>query len=296
MSRRTLRGLVVLVLTLLCCAQLASSARAETGEDLRSPKSRSTRFSAYSLPKGTWAIEAGALGLGNDELYGEIGGAVGLGAGFQLDVNLAHYGVGLFNISSRWNFLDTRHVALSLGLSFLYGHGDWVWILSPLAERLIEDTDLFSLPVNLTASVPVTHWLQFDLTAEYQYAKLIGQLGEGKTLYADALIGAERFVFRPGARFFLSDTTALELAALLPAFTKVPYEGTLSAELLGRGFQRSGEGEAKIAFSETWNLEVGLRSRFTPWMFGSFRLTFGPLADRFFSAPVYPTFSLEFRL
>jgi hypothetical protein len=285
---------LALAVSLVPCLAAAQPAT-EPGADLRAPAYRSTRQSAYSLPKGTWALELGALGMGENELYGQLGASRGFGAGIQLDVNLAHYSVGLFNFGARWNFLDTRHLALSFGATFIYGHGDWMWFLGPLARELVKGTDLYAVPINLRATVPVTRWLQFDLGVGYQYAKANGSIGEGRSFYAKTMVGASFVAIQPSVRLFLSNNTALELSAALRPYTRVPYEGDISGTFLGRGYQRSGSGEASVSFSKTWNVEVGVRTRITPWFFCSFRLAFGPLADLLFDAYVYPAFALEFR-
>lgn len=299
MRRLLLPSWLALVGLCLLASFTASPAKAapgyEPGGDLRAPAYRSTRQSAYSLPKGTWAVEVGALGLGQNELYGQLSAGRGFGAGIQIDVNLAHYSVGLFNIAARWNFLETRHFALAFAASFIYGHGAWMWVLGPLAQTLVQETDLYSVPLDLTASMPVTRWLQFDFGVDYQYAKANGDLGNGRSIYAKGLLGANSVSFRPGARLFLSADTALEMSASLRAFTHIPYEGDISAKFLRKGYERSGSGEASIPFSQTWNVEVGVRSRIRPWMFCSFRLAFGPVADMLFGAYVYPAFALEFR-
>jgi hypothetical protein len=287
---------LLLALALPALLTRSVAAQSAAGEvDLRSPAQRSTRYSAYSLPKGMWSVEVGALGMG-DELYGLFGGNYGLGEGFQIGLNLVHYATGLFNINARWNFLDREHLGLGVAVGFDYGHGAWVWVLDPLAQELVQDTDLFAVPISLTASVPLLPWLQFDLPVEYQYAAIFGTLGEGRSFYAEAQIGARQVRFRPGARFFLSKATAFEFGAILPAYTRVPFEGEITAELANQGYERSGSGEASVRFSETWNIEVGLRSSIRPWLFCAIRLDYGPRADVLYGALVYPSFSLEFRL
>jgi hypothetical protein len=231
-----------------------------------------------------------------DELYGLFGGNFGLGKGFQIGLNLVHYATGLFNINARWNFLDLEHVGLGVAVGFDYGHGAWVWVLDSIAQELVQDTDLIAIPISLTASVPLLRWLQVDLPVEYQHAVVFGTLGEGSSFYAEAQIGARQVRFRPGARFFISQDTAFEFGAILPAYTRVPFEGDITGELANQGYERSGSGEASVRFSETWNVEVGLRSSIRPWLFCAIRLDYGPRADILYGALVYPSFSLEFRL
>lgn len=263
--------------------------------DLRSPSERSTRYSAYSLPQGMWGFDLALLGISGDEVYGNIGVARGFGRGFQLDLNLLHWGVALFNASARWSFFEARHFALAADLGLIYAHGDWVWILSDLGQKVASGADLFALPLGLTASAPLTRWLQLDLVTKYQYSAVFGDVGLGESFYAETQFGARQLILRPGARFFVSDATAFELSARLPVYTRVPYQ-TDSTLDVGKGYGRSRDGYAKADFSQGWNLEAGVRSRLRPWLFASMRLHYGQVPKRLYGAALYPSFSLEFRL
>jgi hypothetical protein len=286
---------------LLAASLLASTARpvrAEPGATpeqtapafvgLQSPEQRSTRYSAYSLPKNAWSIDAGALGVSGDELYGRIGVAYGLAGRFQLDLNLLHWSAALFGLDARWTFLDTRYLAISASVGVVYGHGAWMWFLAPTAQKIVSDTNLFSVPFGLTASAPLTRWLQIDLRVEYQYSEYFGELGNGAAFYATSQIGARQLMLRPALRFFLSDASALELATKLPLYTKVPIE------IEGARASRSSYAEAK--FSDGWNVEAGLRSRLQPWLYATVRLHYGRVAKALYGAPLYPSFDLELRL
>lgn len=276
-------------------ASVQAQAQAEAS-DVRSPGQRSTRGSGYILPKGMWAFEAGALGVGDDELYGDLGIAYGLGAGLQVDVNLAHYTVGLFNIEGHVRLVETQRFAMAVDAAVLYGHGDWVWILDPAGEALLQDADLLSFPINLKASAAVQDWLQLDLGVGYRYATLLGSLGDGESFYASAQIGANQLKFSPGVRFFPSDATAFEFLADLPAYTRVPYEGEISVELADKGYERAGSDVAKVPFTESWSIEAGVRSRLRPGLFCAVRLHYGRMNEVLYDARLYPSFSLEFRL
>ena len=55
------------------------------------------------------------------------------------------------------------------------------------------------------------------------------------------------------------DNAALEIHALLPAHSAIPRE----------------DGEVTVPFEDTWSIELGLRSRFAPGVFGNIRLQYG---------------------
>jgi hypothetical protein len=289
-------GSLALALSLVAIARPAAAEAPEFASGLQSPEQRSLRYSAYALPKGMWAFDLGVLGVTGEELYGSLGIKYGFGAGLQLELNLAHYAVGLFNIGARWNFLEIPHFALAATVDFTYGHGAWIWIVAPLVRDVLQETDLIAVPIGVTASSALLSWLELDLGLSYRYATVWGSLGDGPSLYADAQLGAQQFIVHPGVRLFASDATAFEFSVDLPVYTWVPYEGTLTAELRDRGYERSGSGGATLALSETWKLEAAVRSRLTPWFFCTLRLHYGKSNKYLYSTTVTPSMSFEFRL
>jgi hypothetical protein len=289
-------GSLALGLSLVSLACPAAAETAGSLSGLRSPEQRSVRYSAYGLPDGMWSFDASALGVTGDDLYGSLGIRRGFGAGFNLELNLAHYAVGLFNVGAQWTFLDTAYVALAASVGFTYGHGAWMWIAGPVARDLLQDADLITVPAALTASSPILDWLQLDLSLNLRYGTVFGTLGDGDTLYAHAEIGARQVSFRPGARVFVSDATALELAFDLPVYTWVPWEGEITAEFANRGYEKAGSGGAELPTSDTWKLEAGVRSRLTPWLFCTFRLHYGRANRLLYSTTINPSLSFELRL
>jgi hypothetical protein len=253
----------------------------EPTHHLQSPEEASTRYSAYTLPGGTVGIDVGALGIGGGDSLAKLGVAYGFGAGVEVGLNVAHASFGLFNVTGRWHFIDTRHFDLGVRLGATYGHGEWFWVLGDVARKLVSNIDVVAIPVELTASMPVARFLQVDLGAGYRYAELFGTLGnEDKFFYIESELGLRQFGVRPGTRWFFWDNTALEVHALLPAYSAVPRE----------------DGEVKVPFSDTWSIEFGLRSRFVPGVFGNIRLQYGQVAKTVYGARLYPAFELEFRL
>jgi hypothetical protein len=297
-TRRTIHrtGSLALLLSLVSVAAPAAAEAQDSMTGLRSPEQRSVRYSAHALPKGTWAFDLSALGVTGEDVYGSLGIRHGFGGGFDAELNLAHYAVGLFNVGARWTFLDTSDVALAASVGFTYGHGAWMWPLAPLVRSLLQDADLITVPVEVIASAPVLNWLQLDLGASFRYGTVFGTLGDGATFYADAEIGARQVAFRPGARLFVSDATAIELAMDVPVYTWVPWEGEITAAQANEGYQRSGSGGATVRPSETWKIEGGVRSRVTPWLFCTLRLHYGRINRLLYLTTVNPSLSFEFRL
>lgn len=254
-------------------------AAAPVSSDLQSPEQVSTRFSAYTLPAHRWGISAGALDVGDGDAFALLSVAYGVGAGVQLNVNLAHVGVGLLNIGAGWHFIDTRYFDLGLKSGFWYGHGEWFWIADPLARKLLAKIDVVKVPVELTASSMVTRWLELDLSLQYSWAKLFGASSDEDSLFTKSQIGLVQFFMRPGMRFFISDNTALELFVKLPFYTEVPI----------------GKRNPTLPFKDTWWLEGGLRSRFARGLYGNIRLYYASISDVLYGARLYPAFEIEVR-
>jgi hypothetical protein len=249
-------------------------------DDLQSTAQRSTRYAAYTVPAGTWSLDVGAFGISGGDAFAKLGAAYGLGAGFEVEMNMAHVSVGLLNVSAAWHFIETRHFDLGVRAGFWYGRGEWFWIAQGAAKSLVSKVDVVSVPIALTASAPLTPWLQLDLGVQYTYGDAFGVTDGDRSILEDAQIGIRQLFFRPGVRVFLSDNTALELFAKLPAVTDVPTSRAATT----------------LPFSKTWTIEAGLRSRLADGLFGNLRLHYGDVSDAVYGAALYPSFDIEFRL
>lgn len=254
---------------------------AQTNEvfGLQSPEQVSTRYSAYTLPAHQWGIGTGALGVGDGDAFALLAVAYGVGAGVQVNLNLAHAGVGLLNLSAGWHFIDTRYVDLGFKSGLWYGHGEWFWIADPLAKKLLAEIDLVKIPIELTASSMPTGWLELDLSLQYNWAKLFGASPDDDSLFTKSQIGLVQLFARSGARFFISDNTALEFFVKLPFYTAIPLEGR----------------SPTVPFEKTWWFEGGLRSRLAPGLFGNIRLNYAAISDVLYGARLYPAFEVEIR-
>jgi hypothetical protein len=247
--------------------------------DLQSPEQASTRYSAYTLPAHMVSFESGALGIGGGDVVALMGISYGLGAGFQINANLAHFAVGMFNLGVGYHFIDTRYFDLGAKLGAWYGHGKWYWIATPAAEKLISKIDVVALPIELTATSTPARWLEVDLSVAYAWASFFGSAPSERSPFADNEIGLRQFFLRPGVRFFLADHTAFEVSTKLPLYTAIPLE----------------DRTPEVRFKRAWAVEGGFRSRFARGLFGSIRLHYGSISDALYGARVYPSFEIELR-
>jgi hypothetical protein len=248
---------------------------------LRDPEQADLRHSAYTLPPGMWGLSVSALGIGGGDAFAKLGVSRGFGSGIAVDLNLAHLGVGLLNLSAAWHFLDTRHVDLGLRAGIWYGHGDWFWTAEGLTKRLVANLDVLNIPVALTGSVPIGHWGQLDLSIQYTYAQLYGSSASAdeSSPYTDSELATRQFFFRPGARAFLSDDTALQVSLKLPVKSEIALE----------------DAATELSFADVWSFEAGIRSRFAAGVFGALRLQYGQVSDVLYGASLFPSFEVEMR-
>lgn len=280
MRRASLAAALAFALTALGARAAVAQEPAEgAAVGLQSPEQVNTRHAAYTLPANVWSFESGALGVGGGDVVALMGVSYGLGAGFQLSANLAHFSVGLFNVSAGYHFIDTRYFDLGARLGAWYGHGAWYWIATPAAKKIVSKIDVFTVPMELTASSMPTPWLELDFSASYAWATIFGSSPSERSPFADNEIGISQFFLRPGARFFIADHTAFELSAKLPLYSAIPLEDSTPT----------------LPFEQTWALESGLRSRLARGLFGSVRLHYGSISKVLYGARVYPSFEVEFR-
>lgn len=257
--------------------------------DLQSVTQRDTRNSAYSLPRGTWGFGAGAFGLGGGDAIAKLGVAYGLGAGVEMQINVAHASVGILNFATFWQFIDTPHFALAARAGIWYGHGEWFWILTEPGEDLVSDIDVLNVPLILAASMPISKQFQFDFDVRYTYANIYGAFTQVGAIFRDPPFGLRQFELRPGVRIFLTDTTELDITANLPLYSSRSYARP-------EGMMADGQDFKKVPFSDTWGAEFGPRSRLMENLFGSVRLHYSAIARGFYGTSLYPSFDVELRL
>ena len=263
-------------------APVAPAAAPASAGSLQDPEQADTRYSAYSLPLAVWGLDVSALGIGGGDAFAKLGVSLGLGAGLDVSMNLAHVGLGLLNLSGGWHFLDTRYFDLGFRVGVWYGHGAWFWTAERLEERIVSQLDVLNVPLALTASVPIPRWAQLDLGLQYTYAQVFGASDSSREAspFSDAQLDTLELFLRPVARWFITHDTALALSAKLPLSSSVALRGRTS----------------ELAFSDTWSFEAGLRSRFSRGLFGNLRLYYGSVAYAMYGAHLYPSFELELRL
>jgi hypothetical protein len=258
------------------------------GSGLQGPQERSRRYSAYALPRGTWAFDLGMFSGSGNDVFARLGAAVGLGAGLELDVNVGHYVFGLFNASARWQFVGTKHFALGASVGVWYAHGDWLWIYGGLIKRLIDGLDIVNIPTSLTASFPISRWLQLDVGVQYRHSEAFGEVIEPFNVLAASELAMRQFAFIDSVRVYLTDATAIEGTVKLPVYSGV------ASPTLGRGGLATDY--ESVPFWRTWSFEIGVRSRFAKGLFGNVRLQYGQALRTPYEAAIYPSFDVELRL
>lgn len=268
-------------------------ARPCDARDFFDPAQRERRNTAYALPKGMAAAEIGILGTSTD-LYGRLGGAYGFGGGVEAGINLLHAGVGILNLQTKWTFLDRKKVGLAFRLGLLWGHGNWMWILSEDQRQVVRGLDLIAIPADLIASFPVVSWLQLDLQAGYQHGEVFG--GSGGDTVIDARIGIRQVALGASVRSYLADRVQLFFTANLPVWTAVPRDvgaTVRAAEGVYLGL-RSTEYET-IPFRKLYTLNFGVNSAMGRRSYITFSMIYRRSDEDIYGFDLHPSLKLEFR-
>ena len=283
--------LVVLVVG-VACFSLQTPASACDFDD---PKQRTLRGTAYALDKRQWSTEAELLGVSTDDLFGRIGLGYGFGKGVQLDTNVAHIAVGLLNLDLKWNFLDLPHFGMSASVGVIWGHGEWIWILSGLEQRIVANTEIVVLPLSLWASSHLLEWLQVDLGVRYTHSQVFGDFESDSTL-VDGEIGVRQLSMHPSVRFYILEALELFVGARLPLYSAIPGAGEANTSL-GEGVYggaRTGTLD-KLPFSQQFQLQLGARSAMAETTFVTARIHYGKTVQSLYGSAFYPAFGVEHR-
>jgi len=254
---------------------------------------RDTRLSAYALPARTFSFGVKLLGLTSEEMFASLGFQYGLGKGVQVGANLAHMGLGLLNLSGKWTFFDKGPVAVAVGVDPIFVNGDWLWIVR--MKQLFAGIDTLLLPVQVSASVLATPWLQFDLSARYMAGIITGNVAT-TNIGIDADLTAHEFALFPAVRFHLLGRSTLMVGATLPLYRAAPAAAEVEVEL-APGVIAGGtlDGTKTKSLDQTYRIEVGIRSMVTRRVFLEFGLNFGAQVEFLYGSPVYPRLGVEAR-
>lgn len=287
------RRSAVFAYSLACALSLGFAGLPAQARDFRAPDQRERRGTAYSLPRHMGAAEIGLLGVGED-LVGRLGFAYGFGKGFEADINLAHAGVGILTLATKWNFLDREHVGLGFRLGFIWVNGQWVWFLPELERQIVKDIDAIIVPLRFVSSLPITPWLQLDLSAGYQHAEIFG--GSGGRFLFDAQLGVRQVTTDGSVRFYVADTVQFFFTAHLPVWTRSPQELTASVQTADGvyvGLRRSAY--EKVPFSRVYSLQWGIQSAMSRFSYVTFSFVYNQVDLGIYRSPVHPALNLEFR-
>lgn len=283
---------LVSVVTLITTSAVASSVSAR---DFFAPEERTRVDTAYTLAPGQFALEVGVLGLGDDEVFSQIGLSYALPFNIEISANLAHAGVGIVNLQTKWNFIDTKHFALAARMGVVWVNGEWVWILPPVNRAAINEIDAVMLPVGVVASAPVTDWFQADLDVGYTHAEVFGEV-DGNRIYADLKLGARQFSLQPSIRFFFLEAAEFYMTAFIAPYTGVPGNAETQVTLMPgvyAGAQSGGFVTRPI--EDTFRLKWGVRSAISKTFFVNFALQWAEAAQTLYGTRLSPAFDIEFR-
>lgn len=263
--------------------------------DWLAPRSRQLEHTAYTLQQHQLYLQVGAYGSERDDLYGELELAYGLGYGLQLGSNLFHCASGNWNIDLDWGLVDQSWIGVSLSTGLGLGVVQQMWVVREIWREMLRDVQLLTVPVQLTASLPVLDWLQIDLSAGYTHVSGFGEIDFSLGRLGGTLAQSELFV-KPVVRVYVSPRLALIAQAHLPLWAELPVDvrTTVGDDDDPLVDFRTAERE-RVPFSENWGFKVGAETPVAANLSVRLQFAYSVPATDFYRTAVLPTVQLLYR-
>jgi hypothetical protein len=203
------------------CVVLAVSAASKSGRarDFHSPEERPIDGTAFTPAEGQARLVVGLFGVSETDLLAAIGISYAPSRFFNIGANLAHMGVGILNVNSKFNIIDKGNFGLGAKLGFMYVNGGWVWVLPDRLKELLSGVNTFVIPVSVIMSVDITRCLHLDLGVGYIHTEVLGSLDEGNLVY-DGYLAARRISADASLRYYVSERVALHGYFFTPIWGK----------------------------------------------------------------------------
>lgn len=190
-----------------------------TTRDFQAPEQRIIDKTAYTLTHRQVRLDAGLVGIGTPDLGVNLGVKYGLGDWFQFGFNLAHAGIGMLNLETKFNLVDQRWWGLGLRVEARWLHGSWLWPLPDSTRKELDGVDMLDIPIGLIASFPLFRWMGLHLEFGYTHAEVFGNL-QSDDAALEGTAGTRELYLEPTVRFYLWSKVALVLGAHLPLWAR----------------------------------------------------------------------------
>ena len=204
-----MRPLLPLVLLCAACA---------TTRDFRATTERITDGTAWTEARGTVRTDLAVGGTGLHDLVGAANLTVALPRRTQVEINAAHAALGLMNLHTKWNAVDSPGFALGVQAGMIWLDPQRAWVIrqaQPEASEALAGAHLVMVPLRATATVPVAEPVDLDLSVGWDHVGVLGRI-DGDVLLFDGTVGVRRAWVMPAVRTYVAERFALEARATLP--------------------------------------------------------------------------------
>ena len=160
--------------------------------DFHAPAERMTSGTAWTLEKGTVAPEMGVGGTGTTELLVNMGVTWAPVERLETNANVAHFGVGLFNVGFKGTLYESNRWALGGGVSGVWARGDLMWFLSEGKRALVADLDALVLPLTVNNTWTVDEAVDITTGVSYTHSAIMNGIIDTELDLVGELLGGRR--------------------------------------------------------------------------------------------------------
>lgn len=265
-----------------------------TTRDFQAPKERITDRSAYTLTHRQMRIDAGLVGIGTPDLGVNVGLSYGLGDWFQVGFNAAHAGIGMLNLTTKFNIVDQPLWGLGLRVEGRWLRGDWLWMLNESTRDQLAGINIVDIPIGLIASFPLFQWMGLHLEFGYKHSEVFGDLNSDSAAL-EGTAGTRELYLEPTARFYLWKKVALVFGAHIPlwarAAVRASVEDLVEPDLI---VGVNAAAWADVGYDVLDGYYGGLELQFGQYTFMQIYAVHGPV-NEVIQSPVLPSINFYWR-
>jgi hypothetical protein len=278
---------------LICTAVLFSQIL--QARDFQSKEERPVHDTAFTPAAGQWRLDAGLFGSQVSDVAAVFGFTYAPNKSVSISFNLAHFGVGLMNVSTKYNFVDRGNWGIGLGVDFMWLHGAWFWTVEPEAREALSGIEAFFFPVRLIGTFEPVDNFHLDFKIEYWHGEVIGDLNAAEYFY-DGYFGVRKIMISPMVRFFIADRLSLNFEFVLPLYGWTLHQLVAEVELdegVTGGIKSSGYINGSML--KTWTFLPGVEAEILQNMYLGITLSIGAFAEQVYGRKFNLSTSFEWR-
>jgi hypothetical protein len=196
--------------------------------DLQSPRHRNVKTSAHTLEKGDWEIRAGFLNPHVDDLMAAISVRHSPKENLDLEMNLIHTALGLYNLNAKYRFHERGNKALSLKIGVKWFNPDYSLLLPPTLKSTFSGTNLIMIPVELVGSMKISPKFQVNIGVGYIHTVVLAKVA---FLSTEGGFGMREAYGRVNLYYYPAKSVALFAEVQLPVYQGVYSDVSVETEI-----------------------------------------------------------------